>query len=475
MRGESRSAIDDVIARIWPAPTSDTHMELCTKIMERALGKRALDISAYTDPRKFTVGEFCPKFNITEKNGLKDKTVYVTLIPSPFKSSEELMMRSLIDARAAKENGAEKVVLLATDFPSARQDRGPDEDDKAIGELNTARLYASLCRESGIDQVIVTHAHTPRLNSIFALEYGLVPRELMSDDAPRDLRKIEAPKHIDFNDSRIQELGKKVFKSISPHAILADYALHQSSLVGTKYLSDGGVWLVTKAMDAGNGLFVYDFNRALFLPRLSTINCKKARTAKNDPDKVEVEIFKVSENFETMDGKLEMFLDDGADTCGTLIKAALWSIDGNVCVTSGKSYGSPEDRFVYFSHAWLGGMGHKGIQERLVKNLPAREFVTSNTRPYISDEQYYRFKGKATVLRLAALWADALIANELGHDVTTRYQDFSCEEEQHEFVSSLYALKRHSWHFMAADSSPQKRRVRSLFFKLKYNLKNNDK
>jgi len=54
------------------------------------------------------------------------------------------------------------------------------------------------------------------------------------------------------------------------------------------------------------------------------------------------------------------------------------------------------------------------------------------------------------------LWADAILANELGHDVMSRYANFSCEEEQHRFISPLYVLKRHTRHFMAEDSRSKK-------------------
>ena len=125
---------------------------------------------------------------------------------------------------------------------------------------------------------------------------------------------------------------------------------------------------------------------------------------------------------------------------------------------------SPMGQVVYFTHAWLGGNSHVGIQERLFKNLPAQEFITSNTRPYIEDSQYYRFKAKLTILRLAGLWADAILANELGQDLMQRYSSFASEDEQHEFVSSLYIANRHYSHFME-ESKPERREVSFLLRK----------
>ena len=63
------------------------------------------------------------------------------------------------------------------------------------------------------------------------------------------------------------------------------------------------------------------------------------------------------------------------------------------------------------------------------------------------------------MLRLAGVWADAILANELGQDVGKRYSGFASEEEQHEFLAPLYALKRHSWHFMVDETQRETKEV----------------
>jgi phosphoribosylpyrophosphate synthetase len=439
MQKESQSVLRAVADNLVFAVTSNTHLELSTKIAQRALGLRQIDLTdLYLNPRKFSVGEFCPKFivNNPSNNSIINKTVCITLTPGPYKSPEELVERANMIAFSAKEHGAGKVVLLTTDFSHARQDRDHHEDKKFLGEPNTVKWRARSFKASGIDQVITTHQHSKRMSALFALEYGLVPTNGFNAKNPN-----------------YQNLGNRVLKSISPHAIVADYILHESSLVDSEYLANSGARLVVKSMDAGNREFINHLLGALWLKNASGIYLSKARKAPNDPDKVEVKVIGTTQNFTTLNNKTEIYADDGADTFGTMMKAADWSNLGNICHKTGSSYGTPQDRFIYFTHAWLAGDAHIAIQERIFKGLPSREFVTTNTRPYINESQYYRFKTKSTVMRLAGMWADAILANELGFDVSSRYQDFSCEEEQHRFIAPLYNLKRHSSHFMV-DRSP---------------------
>ncbi len=467
MEKESPEVIDDAVSNIVIAPISSTHLELSVKIAERCLGVREPDLREMSfDPRKFSGGEYCPRFRLRngDEQTLKGKTVYELMLPGPYKSPEELVQRACIAARAAKENGAEKVVLLASDLPHARQDRGPSEDKNAVGEANTVRWNARQFEAAGIDQVLTTHEHSPRIAAFFALEYGLIPREKLSSDAPDKPREIRPPKHFDPSDPEIQQIGRTVFKSISPHAILADYILHHSWLAetfeGRQYLKDFGAKLALKALDKGNRHFRDSLYDSLFMPNAVKVDCDKARKAKNDRKKVEVPIVRTSDNFETLDGMLEILADDGLDTGGTMIKSVEWSNEGNRCAETGREYGTPLERFVYFTHAWLGGDAHQLVQERLVKGLPTREFVTTNCRPYVGDSQYHRFKALSTVLRFAGLWGDAIVANELGHDVMTRYQDFDTEVEQHEFIKNLYILKRHSRHFLISGTELKGREIK---------------
>ncbi len=444
---ESNSVVQDATNALVLAAISSTHIDTATKIAERCLGVQDINLShQFMDPRKFSGGEFCPRFT-TDISG---KSVYVLLLPSPYKTPEELVQRACVAAVAAKENNAAKVVLISTDLPHARQDRGPSEDKTIEGEPTTLRWNARQFQAAGIDKVITMHEHSPRIAGYFALEYGLIPPEKISERA-RTLppAQYQVPQDVDMNDLEVQAAGRAVFQSIPPHAFLADYLRHSSSLSSKLGEGEG---IVLKAMDEGNKKFIDGLYEALFLPAVSRVYCKKKRSAKNDPNLVGVEIVGVSDNFDSLEGKLEVYADDGLDTGGTMLKAVEWSNQGNKCPATGKKYGKPRDRIVYFTHAWLGGEAHQIIQERLYKNLPTREFIMTNTRPFIDNSQYYRFKNKSTVLRFAGLWADAILANEMGHGLMNRYAGFSSEEEQHQFLAPLYALKRHSWHFLAEET-----------------------
>ncbi len=470
MKQEKQTVLEDITSNLVLAVLSNTNMELATKISDRVFGVKGYDLSdRFMEPRQFTVGEYCPKFILpndttdTIKN-LAGKQVYILLIPDPSESPEMLIKRAEMTAAAAKQNNADKVVLLATDLPHARQDRGPDEDEKAFGELNTVRLHARLFEAAGIDKVITTHEHSPRLSAMFGLEYGLINPEMLSESSPaKKIREIQFPTDFDPKDEVFQKIGRKVFESISPHAILADYLLYHSSLTETKHLQDKGNGIVLKAMDKGNGPFIDQLQKALFLENCSVLYCNKSRKAKNDPTKLEVSIYKNSPNFTTLDGKIEILADDGLDTGGTMLAAVRWSNNGNICVDTKKSYGTPVNRLVYFTHAWLGGQSHQIIQRTIYSDLPAQEFITTNTRPYIGNDQHHRFKEKSTVLRFAGLWADAILANELKIPLVERYSGFNSAEEQHEFLKHLYILKRHSAHFMVDGHSTDKKDI--LFYR----------
>lgn len=468
MKSESQSVIKDVSHRVVIAPTSSVHLELVTKIAERVYGTKAEDITySSMNPRSFSVGEFCPRFSIGgegQPKNLQGKSVYITLLPGPFKDAEALMYRAGIVAQAAWEAGAENINFLATDLPHSRQDRGWKKDDKSMGEPTTARLNARfLLRTARAKSVITTHVHSPRIAAFYALESGLVHKkrpDLLPEEAKAiPLTDLVEPDHVDFDNREIQALGAEILKPISPHAFLADYLLHHSSLEKGGYLENRGAKLALRGVDQGNNQFVVeDLYRALWLPEATLINGRKFREAKNDSKSVRSEISEIKTNLANLNETIEILADDGCDTGGSLIHTARQSNAGNSF--GGKNYGAPGNRLVYFTHAWLGGKAYEASQRRLIDEIKASEFVTSNTRPYISGEQYYRFKEKSTVLRFAGLWADAILANEMGHDVSTRYQEFSSQEEQHQFLAPLYVLKRHSLHFLV---NPEEERRKIVF------------
>lgn len=89
-------------------------------------------------------------------------------------------MHNLIIARAAKENGAKRVVLVEPDLFFSAQDRGPrpelgdtcgerDVSDikKFDGQPFTSKLYAQMLKLAGVDDVVTVHNHSVSVQKMF--------------------------------------------------------------------------------------------------------------------------------------------------------------------------------------------------------------------------------------------------------------------------------------------------------------------
>ena len=138
------------------------------------------DISDLISLKSFANTEFCPRFildEISEKRlgyALEGNSVYIISTASDHYSRNELAMRNFMIASAAKENGAEWVVLVEPDLFFSAQDRGPRTQNhpqvsgveslqKFAGQPWSADLYARLLKESGVDQVMTVHNHKPQI------------------------------------------------------------------------------------------------------------------------------------------------------------------------------------------------------------------------------------------------------------------------------------------------------------------------
>ena len=95
-----------------------------------ALGQSE-DIADLISMKSFANTEFCPRFISDESDltrigdQLDGKTVVIVSTSSLTMSRNSLAMRNLLIARAAKDNGAEAVVLVEPDLYYSAQDRGP--------------------------------------------------------------------------------------------------------------------------------------------------------------------------------------------------------------------------------------------------------------------------------------------------------------------------------------------------------------
>ena len=64
MRFENTSVISDITNNLFFAPLCNSHITLATKIAERALFRNVNLAYEFMNPRKFSVGEFCGKFQV---------------------------------------------------------------------------------------------------------------------------------------------------------------------------------------------------------------------------------------------------------------------------------------------------------------------------------------------------------------------------------------------------------------------------
>lgn len=142
------------------------------------------DILAY---KEFANSEFCPRF-ISDENdfdhigyGLRGKTVIIVSACSGMHTRNARAMRNFLVARAAKDNGAERVILIEPDLFYSAQDRGarpeygrvafertPGDYKKFDGQPWSSMLYAQLLKTAGVDCVMTVHNHSVAVQDLFS-------------------------------------------------------------------------------------------------------------------------------------------------------------------------------------------------------------------------------------------------------------------------------------------------------------------
>jgi len=144
------------------------------------------DVADVISLKSFDNTEFCPRFipfsEMERKVGhdLEGMGVVIASSSTLALSRNEVAMRNLLVARAAKDNGAAWVTLVEPDLFYSAQDRGPrpnqgsrgdsrsDADrDKFNGQPFTALLYAQLLKLSGVDEVMTVHNHSESVKQVF--------------------------------------------------------------------------------------------------------------------------------------------------------------------------------------------------------------------------------------------------------------------------------------------------------------------
>ena len=255
------------------------------------------DIADLISLKTFANSEFCPRFISDEAdlanigNKLDGKTIVVVSTSNRLVSRQNLAMRNMLIARAAKENGAGQVVLVEPDLFYSAQDRGPradlgetlferDQGDlkKFDGQPFTAKLYAQMLRLAGVDRVVTVHNHSASVQAIFSATFE----------------------------------GR--FHHLLPYEIYADY-LQNSNIVRYGRYGEG---LALCAPDEGARAFVLEMHRRLGLPAAKCILLEKERSGERAVDLALYEGSPAS--FADVEGHDIVLFDDMVRTGSTLVK-----------------------------------------------------------------------------------------------------------------------------------------------------------
>ncbi len=189
--------------------------------MSHFFGQRT-DISDIISLKTFENTEFCPRFITTlPENGgdvgkighsLEGKAVILVSVSTQYYSRNDIAYRNLLVAKAAKDNGADWVLLVEPDLFYSAQDRGPrfeqgktafnrDNADlyKFNGQPFSCEIYAKLLKLAGVDEVMTVHIHSASVQAVYRDTFGphftnLLPDKLFAryirESGIADLNKL---------------------------------------------------------------------------------------------------------------------------------------------------------------------------------------------------------------------------------------------------------------------------------------------
>lgn len=335
------------------------------------------DLSDQISLKSFANGELCPRFISDESDlaaigeKLAGKTVVIVSTTSDGHSRQALAMRNMLISRAAKDNGAVKVVLVEPDLFFSAQDRGPrpehgrtafprDAKDlkKFDGQPFSSRLYADLLKAAGVDMVVTVHNHSKSVQHLFSETFG----------------------------------GQ--FFNLRPTEIYADY-LTSSDIVET---DDMGANLVLCAPDKGAAEFVGQMHQTLGLPKAGLCIMSKERTGERQ---VEIMVSPQSPTaLEAIEGKDVIVFDDMVRTGSTIVK----------CCQSLRK-GKPRRILFCVSHFYSSEEGRENMAHPAID-----EILTLNTLPTILNRDTQgRLRKKLVVLKIEQ-WIARFLRVQLGLD-----------------------------------------------------------
>jgi len=318
-----------------------------------------IDYSDLISLKTFLNSEFCPRFILDEDswdnvgNKLKGRQILLVSTSQPDLSRNDLAFRNCLIARAAKDNGAERVTLLEPDLFFSAQDRGPrpehgvtaferDAADykKFDGQPFSARLYADLLKSSGVDEVITVHNHSNAVKEMFGRTF------------------------------------QGAFHNLQPADVYAQY-LSDSDIV-----DEGN--LVLCAPDKGALPFVREVHAELKRPSVPILVIDKERSGERS---VSMEINPESDiGLSDLAGKDVVVIDDMVRTGSTIVKAC-----------SLIKTGAPRRIVFLVTHFYTSQEGREKMNNPVID-----EIVVSNTIPQILNRDMQgRLRKKMVVLRLS--------------------------------------------------------------------------
>lgn len=342
------------------------------------------DISDLVHLKTFANSEFCPRYISDESdlenigNNLQGSTVIICSTSDPNHERNNLAMRNFILARAAKENGADRVILVEPDLFFSAQDRGPhrigameserspQDLKKFDGQAFTAKLYAEMLKNAGVDTVVTVHNHSIKVQTLF--------REVFGGD----------------------------FHNLTPTDVYAHY-IRTSNFVQTGKDGDN---LVLVAPDKGAAPFVDMVWEALNLPECKRLIMDKERSGER---KVSTTIASHSEiGLADIEGKDVIILDDMVRTGTTIVKCCQYLKSGNpnrVCFGVTHFYSSPEAR------------------EKLNSKFIDEIMATSTLPSIMNRDQQGRLRKKLVVLKLGK-WISRYLLQLISKDDGRFNKDF---------------------------------------------------
>lgn len=340
------------------------------------------EISDLISLKVYANTEFCPRF-ISDENDLSQiggqllgKTVIICSAATNH-TRGSLAMRNLVLARAAKDNGARKVILVEPDLYFSAQDRGPhrgpDEQGRPTEDLKkfdgqpfTARLYAEVLKSAGVDVVVTVHNHSSKVQKLFSYLFN----------------------------------GE--FHNLLPSELYADYIRYSDMVVTGK----DGDNLVLCAPDHGAEPFMKAVYDALGLPKTSRIIMEKVRDGER---KVSMTVSKDSDlTLEQIQGKDVIVLDDMVRTGSTIVECCRLLRQGN-----------PNKICFGVTHFLSSAEARENLNSPFID-----EILTLNTIPAILNrDSQGRLRKKLVVLKIEK-WIARFLLQYMGRNAAKFEKDF---------------------------------------------------